>query len=645
MKKMPKVFLMSILSCSIYLVGCNDDSDGSSYQSPDQGAIQLPTAPTGVGRIDTAPVVANISAVVDDWHTNQRGDARYATLETNAGVRVLSGFLQLWKPSTMVVDAGVTAEAAHGFPAVEKSKWTGIPQDPTDGQILHSDMHQHNIQYVIDITRQRTAEQSVLAYLDDRRGKAYSMTSGLGALTEHWRDAAKQFTTITEVAADATQVKYDDQGNNRGVGEANGNAEFGKVVDFLGMFGTHASTEPAKRFYKYARPWRWSADVIVEPTLEPAKSKTPQTDGGFPSGHTAEGMRNAIAMAYVLPQRYQELIARGLEMGESRIYAGMHSPLDVMGGRIQSVAAAVANLNAMTKAQRTAAYQQAQQVLMQRAKVNTWDEFYTIAKQPLNGKDNFMDFKAMKETAHRRMTFGFKQYGPAGQVAHVPKGAEVLLESRFPYLTDEQRRVVLKSTAFDSGYPIMDDPEGYGRLDLFKAAGGYAHLAGDVHVHMQAELGGFSAKDLWNNDLTGHGKLTKSGSGQLALNGENTFTGGVYVKGGAVIAQSISALGQGDVYVQHGQLILDHKATTQVNGKLTLLEKGEMVFNHVRHGLQVNDVVTLQGKLMINDATLQAGRYVLMEAKQIQGKLSVVEVNGKAATVSYDNHQVILIVQ
>ena len=49
-------------------------------------------------------------------------------------------------------------------------------------------------------------------------------------------------------------------------------------------------------------------------------------------------------MAYVLPERFQEIVSRGLELGENRILAGMHSPLDVMGGRVQAQAIGAANL-------------------------------------------------------------------------------------------------------------------------------------------------------------------------------------------------------------------------------------------------------------------------------------------------------------
>ena len=49
----------------------------------------------------------------------------------------------------------------------------------------------------------------------------------------------------------------------------------------------------------------------------------------------------------------------------------------------------------------------------------------------------------------------------------VPKGAEVLLETRFPYLNADQRRWILYSTGLPSGYVFLDDAEGWGRLNLY----------------------------------------------------------------------------------------------------------------------------------------------------------------------------------
>lgn len=80
------------------------------------------------------------------------------------------------------------------------------------------------------------------------------------------------------------------------------------------------------------------------PALVPAKSSTPATDGGFINGHTAEAVRDGIAMAYIVPERFQELLTRAGELGENRILAGTHSPLDVIGGPVHGQAVAAANL-------------------------------------------------------------------------------------------------------------------------------------------------------------------------------------------------------------------------------------------------------------------------------------------------------------
>jgi hypothetical protein len=100
------------VSIALALSGC-----GSNVE--DQPLV-IPSAPADQGAAEVVPVPA-VTAFVDTAATNQRGDARYATLATNAGVRVLGGFLQIWKPLTEIVDAGVTAPAVDGFPAVVAS--------------------------------------------------------------------------------------------------------------------------------------------------------------------------------------------------------------------------------------------------------------------------------------------------------------------------------------------------------------------------------------------------------------------------------------------------------------------------------------------------------------------------------------------
>ena len=48
---------------------------------------------------------------------------------------------------------------------------------------------------------------------------------------------------------------------------------------------------------------------------------------------------------------------------------------------------------------------------------------------------------------------------------------------------------MLKTTELPSGYPVMDDAEGWGRLNLFAAADGYGAFNGNVIVSMDASQG------------------------------------------------------------------------------------------------------------------------------------------------------------
>ena len=630
------------ISAALTLIACGGGNDTAALVAVTPPALVVPAAPADQGAADTAPLPTVTAAFVDTVATNQRGDARYATVDTNAGVRVVAGFLDVWKPLTQLVDAGAPAPAVAGFPAVLASTWSGVPNDGTpDGTVANPAVHAANIQYVVTATTQRTAAQAVAAYLDDRRGKGYSVSDGLGPLTDAWRAAAQMTTTVTTVAPDAATVLYNDTGTNTGVA-GSANASFGNVVTLVNDMGNNGSTEPAKRFYKYARPYRWSSSVILLPALVPARSTTPNTDGGFVSGHTAEAVRDVLGMAYALPERYQELVSRSLELGENRILAGMHSPLDVMGGRLQATAIAAANLvdpaNATVKA---AAVTQAHATLMA-ATGTTAATFNAYAHSGTVATDRFADYATNKANYLRRMTFGFAQTGKAGVAAVVPKGAEVLLETRLPYLTADQRRVVLKTTAIDSGYPVLDDAEGWGRLNLFAAADGYASFTGNVTVTMDATLGGFNALDLWRNDIAGKGKLIKLGTGTLQLGGANTFTGGAQVDAGTLEGVSSKAFGTGDVYVSAGKL-RSNATTALALANYTQLKTGTLELNlgsGTQGRVNVTGTMTIAGGTLhitfVNGYTPAVGDTLnIVTAAKLQGTFDSITVDGFTSTPTY----------
>lgn len=635
--------LVLLLASALSLTACNNDS---GY---DDSITALPAEPAGLGSTDTAPLPSTV-AYVDTGASNQRNNPCQVTLETNAGVRVLQGFLDVWTPSSPKVDAGVTLAAANGCPAVSPSPWSGIPGDATDGSVKNAAVHAANINYVKAATQARTPAQALAAYLDDRRAKGYSVSDGMGPLTSAWRAGAGQTSTIAAVDANQPVTPaVNDAGNNLGVGSA-GNAKLGLAVDFIANIAD-GSTEPAKRFYKYARPWRWSSDVKVVPALESAKSSTPTTDGGFPSGHTAEAWRNTLAMAYLVPQRYQELVARAMEMGENRILAGMHSPLDVMGGRVQAtavVAYSLASASYYTPTVKAAAVSQAQNYLISQASVadavalNAYAHTAKTSDTAAVDYDRFADTAAWRKTYLQRLTYGLGSTGAAGQPASVPKAAEVLLETRLPYLSAEQRRVVLKTTALDSGDPLGNDGEGWGRLNLFAAADGYGAFNGDVSVTMDAALGGFHARDSWRNNIAGKGRLSKLGSGMLRLAGANTFSGGTVLAAGTLAADANAAFGTGDVYVKGGTLevaspgaLLVAGAYTQTAGTLSLLLGSDGAGL-----LQTQGTASIAGgelKVSFRGASPKVGdTLTVLRAAQRKGRFANVTVAGfSKVTVTY----------
>ncbi|CAB3763807.1 hypothetical protein B7G54_25640 [Burkholderia puraquae] len=630
---------VAALSSAIVLAACGG---GDDVVSTGTIAAAVPAPPADPGFVDSAPI-PSAPAFVDNVATNQRGDARYATLSTNAAVRVLSRFLDLWQPATMLVDAGVSAPANGAFPAISPSTCSGLPNSGVPcGTILNDAVLSANVQYVINATTARTPQQADAAYYDDRRGKGYSVTDGMGPLTAAWRTAAQQTTSITSVPADATTVLYNDSGNNVGVGSSSGNASFGKVVDLLNEMGNNASTEPSKRFFKYARPYRWSTSVIVAPTLVPAESTTPATDGGFISGHTAEAVRDATTMAWLVPERFQEMISRGLELGENRILAGMHSPLDVIGGRMLALAVSAANLTAYA-GDAQAAYTQAHQTLQQLTGTSA-TTFSAFAHSGTTATDRFADYTTNQAAFLRRMTLGFGAIESTNAPPVVPKGAEILLQTRFPYLSADQRRVVLKTTELSSGYPVMDDAEGWGRLNLFAAADGYGAFNGNVIVSMDASQGGLNAADLWRNDVAGAGKLTLQGSGTLTLAGNNSYTGGTQVSGGTLAATSATAFGKGDVYVGSGGGVkIAANAPVTIATRYTQLDNTTLELDIDGNGggrLRVGGPLTVTGGTLhvkfVNGYTPKAGDTIaLIDGAAAAAKFSTVTVDGFKATPVY----------
>ncbi|MER7563911.1 phosphatase PAP2 family protein [Streptomyces sp. NPDC097941] len=589
------------------------------------GVLAAPTFASWLGAADAKAATAAL-AFVDDYKSNVMANL---TPETNAVVRILGGFTQVWKTG---------------------GTWnTGTPLRP---EILRA-----NMRYCARLTKARTEAQAKEAFLYDRQHQSYAMIGGLGPLAGLYRSGAKAVTSITSAPDTTPATTISDAvpadapaGSALGAGSYDSSlGQVAKLVDTVR--GPYASGNPGKYAFQYPRPWRMNEDsevvdtgakdalgypvydseVVVAPQLLRQRSTSPVDDGGFPSGHTNAFHLAGLAFAYAVPERFQELVTRAFELSHTRIMSGMHSTVDVMGGRIMATALAAATLADSANADlKAAARAQALKYFTEQTGT-TPDTLFAYAHS--DATDAYADRDDNARSVRPRLTYVLNRDG-GNKPFTVPKGAEVLLETRLPYLDAAQRREVLRTTGLPSGYVLLDGFEQWGRLNLFAAADGYGSFDSDVTVTLDAASGGFHAADAWRNDIDGCGSLTKRGSGTLTLTGHNRYTGGTVLKEGVLVAGSVHALGHGDVRVQGGKLTLVgtslqvHGTYSQEGGalELTLRSGQEPVLEVTRRAvLGAGSVLSLE---LDAKNPPKAGRTVrVLGSHSLRGQFDRVELN------------------
>jgi autotransporter-associated beta strand protein len=523
-------------------------------------------SPQGAGPfIVPVPEVQSPLPVVDNYKAQAGVDSSGAKINKydptkNPVIAILSGFDDIW---TLGDDAW-RAGGANG----------DGPSDFSHARIVDKKVWAANMAYVLQVTGNRDAYAARRAFLDEMREQNVSVLDGLGPLEAAYIANSGASTSI-DLGVDPMKEqahKAEDEGNSAGFEES----KLGDFVRFIEkMRGPEGTTSPAKYFYTSPRPWRMNdkGEVVVTGKQQIAGKESDaydsnvqivpallinrdprglRKDGAFPSGHTNAGYLSAFAYAYAVPERFAEMMTRASQLGEDRVIAGMHSPLDVIGGRIMATALAAAYLNDPALADiKKAAYDNMHEVFS--TQLRQGQSLMQFAHSGQN--DAWGDAETNKAAYHFRLTYGLPQDpAKAGKAMVVPKGAEALLETRLPYLSADQRRVVLYTTGIDSGYPLLDASNGWGRIDLVAAADGYGAFPGDVDVAMDAAKGGFDAADSWSNDISGPGMLTKEGSGALTLSGNNSYKGGTILKAGTLVAASSQALGTGDTLIEGGTL-------------------------------------------------------------------------------------------
>lgn len=182
-----------------------------------------------------------------------------------------------------------------------------------------------------------------------------------------------------------------------------------------------------------------------------------------------------------------------------------------------------------------------------------------------NHYDNNGDVDGFEVTGDKA-EFGYvPASGTSFAAPHVTGGLALLME-RFPYLNNPQIRDVLLTTATDLGEPGVDDVYGWGLMNLKKAIDGPGQMRVDTVVDMDRPAGGAivwqgGAWDDWRNDISGPGRLEKTGIGWLRLSGNNSFAGATLKQG--ILELDGSNNLKGDVIVDGGTLRLNGSLAVQ----------------------------------------------------------------------------------
>ncbi|ELD3826796.1 fibronectin-binding autotransporter adhesin ShdA [Salmonella enterica] len=168
---------------------------------------------------------------------------------------------------------------------------------------------------------------------------------------------------------------------------------------------------------------------------------------------------------------------------------------------------------------------------------------------------------------------------------------------------------------------------------------------GDVTIAENAKLA--LSQGTLDNNVTGEGQIVKSGSDELIVTGDNSYSGGTTITGGTLIAASVNALGSGDIdnsgvlKVGEGEL----KNTLFGSGSLVKTGTGELTLsgdNDYSGGTTIDDGVLIADNAdslgtgtIANNGVLQVGEGELKNT--LSGTGSLVKTGTGELTLNGDN--------
>lgn len=417
------------------------------------------------------------------------GAARPAS-DTRPRIRRLAASGAVVGVALATLFGGVAAQAATGFTEEQLAAVYDSDATTSTGDARNPDPNNWSVQMMdvfnglrVDGDFAATGNASVMAH---NEAVTVGINTGAGA-AQHDRAIVDQYGDMSLTMADGL-------GATLGAiyADAMAAGELPKTQALLrkdgGRIGYFASTNPPKNFFDYPRPYLMlnMVDGTLVTSVE-AGGKLILVDreggdawgsrsGAFPSGHTSQAYWQGTALATLLPELAPQILARTAEAGDNRIVMGAHWALDVISGRMMGQKIVQLRLADPAFA-----------MLMDEAS----SELRALLEQRCGGSlasciaadTPYLSTDAALAYSTEKLSYGFPLTGLTGQPFVVPAGAESLLRTSHPELTDAQRRQVLALTAIDSGHPLdVGEQEGWQRLNLAAA------MAAELVVHADGSV-------------------------------------------------------------------------------------------------------------------------------------------------------------
>jgi hypothetical protein len=213
----------------------------------------------------------------------------------------------------------------------------------------------------------------------------------------------------------------------------------------------------------------------------------------YPSGHTTYGYTGSLILAILVPERYQEMVTRGAEYGNSRILLGAHYAMDVIGGRtlaLYDIAHLIANDPAYVGQSLPgapvihdfpAAVKRARSAITEVLKTSCNKTIAVCAREDIG---RFSDAATNDSFYASTQTYGLpivysQTADKTEDIGKLAPEAGYLLTIAFPALSLEQADKILTETEGPGG-GFLDDGSGFGvysRIHLYAAAGRAAAIS------------------------------------------------------------------------------------------------------------------------------------------------------------------------